>query len=44
MAEIFISWNQQQIPKMKFQYLIRAEDFVITRLRIGHTKDTKSNI
>ena len=30
-------------PK-KFQYLTRAEEVVITRLRIGHTKATKSHI
>ena len=28
----------------KFQHLTRAEGVVITRLRIGHTKATKSNI
>ena len=28
----------------KFQYLTRAEEVVITRLRIGHTKATKSRI
>ena len=30
-------------PLMKFQHLTRAEEVVITRLRIGHTKATKSN-
>ena len=31
-------------PLRKFKYLTRAEEFVITRLRIGHTKVTKSHI
>ena len=31
-------------PPKKFQHLSRAEEFVITRLRIGHTKATKSHI
>ena len=31
------------LPK-KFQHLTRAEELVITRLRIGHTKATKSHI
>ena len=31
-------------PRKKFQHLIRAEEVVITRLRIGHTKATKSHI
>ena len=31
-------------PPKKFQYLTRAEEVVITRLRIGHTKATKSHI
>ena len=31
-------------PPKKFQHLIRAEEVVITRLRIGHTKATKSHI
>ena len=31
-------------PQKKFQHLIRAEEVVITRLRIGHTKATKSYI
>ena len=31
-------------PPKKFQYLTRAEEVVITRLRIGHTKTTKSHI
>ena len=31
-------------PHTKFQYLTRAEEVVITRLRIGHTKATKSHI
>ena len=31
-------------PLKKFQYLTRAEEVVITRLRIGHTKATKSHI
>ena len=31
-------------PPKKFQHLTRAEEFVITRLRIGHTKATKSHI
>ena len=31
-------------PPKKFQHLTRAEDVVITRLRIGHTKATKSHI
>ena len=31
-------------PPKKFQHLTRAEEVVITRLRIGHTKATKSNI
>ena len=29
-------------PPKKFQHLTRAEEVVITRLRIGHTKATKS--
>ena len=31
-------------PPNKFQHLTRAEEVVITRLRIGHTKATKSHI
>ena len=31
-------------PAEKFQHLTRAEEVVITRLRIGHTKATKSHI
>ena len=31
-------------PPKKFQHLTRAEEVVITRLRIGHTKATKSYI
>ena len=31
-------------PPKKFQHLTRAEDVVITRLRIGHTKATKFHI
>ena len=31
-------------PPKKFQHLTRAEEVVITRLRIGHTKTTKSHI
>ena len=31
-------------PPKKFQHLTRAEELVITRLRIGHTKATKSHI
>ena len=31
-------------PPKKFKHLTRAEEFVITRLRIGHTKATKSHI
>ena len=31
-------------PLKKFQHLTRAEEVVITRLRIGHTKATKSHI
>ena len=31
-------------PPKKFQFLTRAEEVVITRLRIGHTKATKSHI
>ena len=31
-------------PAKKFQHLTRAEEVVITRLRIGHTKATKSHI
>ena len=31
-------------PPKKFQHLNRAEEVVITRLRIGHTKATKSHI
>ena len=31
-------------PPKKFQNLTRAEEVVITRLRIGHTKATKSHI
>ena len=31
-------------PPKKLQHLTRAEEFVITRLRIGHTKATKSHI
>ena len=31
-------------PPKKFQHLTRAEDVVIIRLRIGHTKATKSHI
>ena len=31
-------------PPTKFQHLTRAEEVVITRLRIGHTKATKSHI
>ena len=31
-------------PARKFQHLTRAEEVVITRLRIGHTKATKSHI
>ena len=31
-------------PPKKFQHLTRAEKVIITRLRIGHTKPTKSHI
>ena len=31
-------------PPRKFKHLARAEEVVITRLRIGHTKATKSHI
>ena len=31
-------------PPKKFQHLTRAEEVVVTRLRIGHTKATKSHI
>ena len=31
-------------PLMKFEHFTRAEEVVITRLRIGHTKATKSHI
>ena len=31
-------------PPKRFRHLTRAEDVVITRLRIGHTKATKSHI
>ena len=31
-------------PPKKYQHLTRAEEVVITRLRIGHTKATKSHI
>ena len=31
-------------PPKKFQHLTRAEEAVITRLRIGHTKATKFHI
>ena len=31
-------------PPKKFQHLTRSEEVVITRLRIGHTKATKSHI
>ena len=31
-------------PPKKFKHLTRAEELVITRLRIGHTKATKSHI
>ena len=31
-------------PPKKFQHLTRAEEVVITRLQIGHTKATKSHI
>ena len=31
-------------PQKKFQHLTRAEEVVITRLRISHTKATKSHI
>ena len=31
-------------PPKKFQHLTRAEEVVITRLRIGHTKATKYHI
>ena len=31
-------------PPKKYKYLTRAEEVVITRLRIGHTKATKSPI
>ena len=31
-------------PPKKFQHLTRAEEVIITRLRIGHTKATKSHI
>ena len=31
-------------PPKRFRHLTRAEEVVITRLRIGHTKATKSNI
>ena len=31
-------------PPIKFQHLTRAEEVVITRLRIDHTKATKSHI
>ena len=31
-------------PPKKFQHLTRAEEVVITRLRIGHTKATKAHI
>ena len=31
-------------PTKKFQHLTRAEEVVITRLRIGHTKATKSHM
>ena len=33
-----------QGPPKKFQHLTRAEEVVVTRLRIGHTKATKSHI
>ena len=31
-------------PPNKFQHLTRAEEVIIIRLQIGHTKSTKSNI
>ena len=31
-------------PSKRFRHLTRAEEVVITRLRIGHTKATKSHI
>ena len=43
-GQISMSWNQTLGPPKKFQQLTRAEELVITRLRIGHTKATKSHI
>ena len=42
-VEIFISWNQLG-PHKKFKHPTRAEEVLITRHRIGHTKATKSHI
>ena len=44
MAEISTSWNQHWGNQKKFQHFTKAEEVVITRLRIGHTKATKSHI
>ena len=44
MAEISYLLKPTLGPPKKFQHLTRAEEVVITRLRIGHTKATKSHI
>ena len=44
MAEISYLGKPTLGPPKKFQLLTRAEEVVITRLRIGHTKATKSHI
>ena len=44
MAEISYLVKPTLGPPKKFQHLTRAEEVVITRLRIGHTKATKSHI
>ena len=44
MAEISYLVKPTLGPPKKFQHLTRAEEDVITQLRIGHTKATKSHI
>ena len=44
MVETYNSWNPKLGPPKKFQYLTRAGEVVITRLRIGHTNAKKANI
>ena len=42
--QISLSLETNTRPQKKFQHLTRAEEVVITRLRIGHVKATKSLI